>query len=89
MLADPEGTKVTLESIKPDPVLQQTFHVKAGDGTQRVINGIGVQEQLQIKLSAIRAANPNLSLEECYVMLEAQNPELVAASQVEISLPAR
>src|SRR5260221_11124527 len=89
MLADPEGTKATLESIKPDPVLQQTFHVKAGDSGHRIINGIGVQGQLQIKLSAIRAANPNLSLEECYVMLEAQNPELVAASQVEISLPAR
>ena len=86
MLADPEGTRVTLETIKPDPVLQQTFHVKAGD-SQRVINGIGVQEQLQVKLAAIRAANPNLSLEDCYVMLEAQNPELVAASQVEISPP--
>jgi hypothetical protein len=87
MLTDPEGTKVTLESIKPDPVLQQTFKVTAGDSTQRVINGISVQEQLQIKLAAIRASNPNLSLEDCYVMLEAQNPELVAASQVEIVPP--
>jgi Mu-like prophage I protein len=90
MLADPEGTKATLESIKPDPVLTQTFKVTAGDATgHRVINGISVQEQLQIKLAAIRAANRDLSLEDCYVMLEAQNPELVAAAQVEISPPQR
>jgi Mu-like prophage I protein len=89
MLADPEGTKATIESIKPDPVLTQTFHVKAGDTGHRIINGVSVQEQLQVKLAAIRAANPNVSLEDCYVMLEAQNPELVAAAQVEISPPAR
>jgi hypothetical protein len=89
MLADPEGTKATIESIKPDPVLTQTFHVKAGDTGHRIINGISVQEQLQVKLAAIRAANPSLSLEDCYVMLEASNPELVAAAQVEISPPQK
>jgi hypothetical protein len=89
MLADPEGTKATIESIKPDPVLTQTFHVKAGDSGHRIINGVSVQEQLQVKLAAIRAANPSLSLEDCYVMLEASNPELVAAAQVEISPPQK
>jgi phage I-like protein len=84
MQSDPEATKETLASMTPNPVLSQTFQVKVGDSGQRIINGTSVQEQLQVKLSAVRAANPHLSIEDCYVIVQTENPELIAASDVEI-----
>jgi uncharacterized protein DUF6582/Mu-like prophage I protein len=89
MLEDPDGTREAISAMAPNPVLKQTIKPTVRDGQRSpVVNGISIEEQVRVKLAAIRAANPNLSLEDCYVILETQNPELIAASSVEVVRPA-
>jgi phage I-like protein len=81
MSANPEGTKKAIAALLPNPALKTVITVRHGD-TKRssMAEGMNVAEQIQLKVNAMRAKNPTLSIEDCYGLAEAENPELFAGA---------
>lgn len=88
MLANPKDTAEMIGAMAPNPALSVVVPVKTGDAGRRVIqaDGYSIQEQIELKLTAIRAANPNADLDTCYKLCEAANPELFRSASQEIEV---
>jgi hypothetical protein len=77
MSVNPEGTKKAIAALVPNPALKTVITIKHGDTKRTALaEGMNVAEQIQLKVSAMRAKNPSLSIEDCYGLAEAENPEL-------------
>jgi hypothetical protein len=81
MSANPEGTRKALAAMVPNPALKTVITIKHGDTKRTAMaEGANIAEQIQLKVSAMRAKNPSLSIEDCYGLAEAENPELFAGA---------
>jgi hypothetical protein len=85
MSANPEGTKKALAALVPNPALKTVITVKHGDVKRSALaEGMSAGEQIKLKINAMRAKNSTLSIEDCYGLAEAENPELFAAASYPI-----
>jgi hypothetical protein len=81
MSANPESTRKALAALVPNPALKTVITIKHGDTKRTALaEGANIAEQIQLKVSAMRAKNPTLSIEDCYGLAEAENPELFAGA---------